>query len=198
MGNRAASLKRNTEETKISIELNLDGVGQYKIDTGNAFFDHLLAQLSRHGLIDLTLSATGDIDTGLHHTVEDIGILLGRAFRKALGEGLSINRMGHSFVPLDEALAMVVLDVSGRGYSILELNLSEQEMAGLSPDLIRHFLEAFARESGITLHAKTMSGLNNHHKAEAIFKGLARALKDAVQIDKRILGTIPSTKGTIS
>ena len=197
MGNRASSLKRNTEETKISIELNLDGTGQYKIDTGNAFFDHLLAQLSRHGLIDLTVSASGDTDTGLHHTVEDVGIVLGRTFRDALGEGLSINRMGHSFVPLDEALAMVVVDVSGRGYSILEIDLSEQEMAGLSPDLVRHFLEAFARESGITLHARTMAGINNHHKAEAVFKGLARAIKDAVQIDERRLGIIPSTKGTI-
>jgi len=197
MGNRISSLKRNTGETRISVEINLDGVGEYTIKTGNAFFDHLLAQISRHGLIDIKLSASGDIETGLHHTVEDVGILLGRTFRNALGEGESINRMGHSFVPLDEALAMVVVDVSGRGYSTLEIDLSEQEMAGLSPDLVRHFLEAFARESGITLHAKTLTGTNNHHKAEAIFKGLARAIKDAVTIDERRSGSIPSTKGTI-
>ena len=130
----------------------------------------MLAQISRHGLVDINVAASGDIETGLHHTVEDVGIVLGRTFKKALGDGESINRMGHSFVPLDEALAMVVVDVSGRGYSVLEIDLSEQEMAGLSPDLVRHFLETFARESGITLHATIMTGTNNHHKAEAIFK----------------------------
>ena len=197
MDERKASDRRETSETKVSVELNLDGTGEYQIDTGNGFFDHLLAQLSRHGLMDLKVSVQGDKETGLHHTVEDAAIVLGRVFRKAIGDGKGITRMAHAFVPLDETLAMVALDIGGRGYAVLEINLTEQDMAGLSPDLVRHFLETFAREGAVTLHAKTITGTNNHHKAEALFKALARATRDAVKIDERSAGQVPSTKGAI-
>jgi len=195
---RKAALSRETAETKISVELNLDGKGQYQIETGNGMLDHLLSQLSRHSLIDLKITAKGDTQTGWHHTVEDLAIVLGRALKQALGDGKGITRMAHALVPLDEALAMVALDLSGRGYAVLDMDISNQDLNGLPADLIRHFLESFAREGGFTLHVKTLAGVNNHHKAEAIFKGLARAMRDAVRIDKNSTGSVPSTKGTIS
>ncbi len=198
MSDRKVSLSRETAETKISVELNLDGTGQYQIETGNGFLDHLLAQLARHGLLDLNISARGDTKTGWHHTVEDIAIVTGRVLRQALGDGEGITRMAHAFVPLDEALAMVALDLSGRGYAVLNLDISAQGLGDLPPDLLRHFLETFAREAGINLHAKTIAGVNNHHKAEALFKALARALRNAVKIEERSSGEVPSTKGTIS
>ena len=194
---RQTDIDRRTGETSISLSINLDGEGKYDILTGNGMLDHLLAQLSRHGLIDITLRAEGDLSTGWHHLVEDTGIALGRAFREALGEGSGIRRMGHAFVPLDETLAMVAVDLSGRSYAVLDLSLDNEMVETLPGDLVRHFLESFAIESRITLHARIMAGMNSHHKAEALFKALAKALRYAVELDPRLAGQIPSTKGTI-
>jgi imidazoleglycerol-phosphate dehydratase len=197
MGPRQANIERRTRETDISLTINLDGEGQYDILTGNGMLDHLLAQLSRHGLIDITLKANGDLATGWHHLVEDTGINLGRAFREALGDGTGIHRMGHAFVPLDETLAMVAVDLSGRGYASLDLSLAGEMVESLQGDLVHHFLESFAVEARINLHARILSGVNSHHKAEALFKALAKALRYAVEPDPRAAGLIPSTKGTI-
>ncbi|MCH7745641.1 MAG: imidazoleglycerol-phosphate dehydratase HisB [Chloroflexi bacterium] len=198
MAPRTSKLTRETSETQISIELNIDGTGSYQLDTGNGMFDHLLAQLSRHGLIDLNISAKGDTQVGWHHLVEDVGIMLGRAIREAVGDGRGITRMAHSYVPLDEALALVVVDFGGRGYAVIEADLGDSDLGGLPGDLIRHFLESLAREGSFNLHVRVLAGLNNHHKAEAIFKGLARAMRAALTLDERIAGEVPSTKGTIS
>ena len=198
LNQRKATLSRETTETKVSVDLTLEGTGQYQIETGNGMLDHLLAQLARHGLLDLTISARGDTETGWHHLVEDVAIVLGRALRQALGEGVGITRMAHALVPLDEALAMVALDVSGRGYAVIDIELSGEDMMDLPPDLVRHFLESFAREAGMNLHVKILAGVNDHHKAEAVFKALARALREAIQIDERRAGQVPSTKGTIT
>ena len=195
---RQATIERRTRETQISLSLNLDGEGNYDISTGNGMLDHLLAQLSRHGFIDITLNAVGDLATGWHHLVEDTAITLGRAFREALGEGGGIHRMGHAWVPLDETLAMVAVDLSGRAYTSLDISLSQEMVETLPGDLVGHFLESFATEARITLHARILSGVNSHHKAEALFKALAKALRYAVEPDPRSGGQIPSTKGTIS
>ena len=194
---RTSKLTRETGETQISVELNIDGQGTYQLDTGNGMFDHLLAQLSRHGLIDLNISAKGDVQVGWHHLVEDVGILLGRAIREAVGDGRGITRMSHSYVPLDEALALVVVDFGGRGYAVIDADIGDSDLGGLPADLIRHFLESLAREGNFNLHVRVLAGLNNHHKAEAIFKGLARAMRAALTLDDRISGEVPSTKGTI-
>ena len=194
---RTSKLTRETGETQISVELNIDGQGTYQLDTGNGMFDHLLAQLSRHGLIDLNISAKGDVQVGWHHLVEDVGILLGRAIREAVGDGRGITRMSHSYVPLDEALALVVVDFGGRGYAVIDADIGDSDLGGLPADLIRHFLESLAREGNFNLHVRVLAGLNNHHKAEAIFKGLARAMRAALTLDDRIAGEVPSTKGTI-
>ena len=194
---RTSKLTRETGETQISVELNIDGQGKYQLDTGNGMFDHLLAQLSRHGLIDLNISAKGDVQVGWHHLVEDVGIMLGRAIREAVGDGRGITRMAHSYVTLDEALALVVVDFGGRGYAVIDADIGDSDLGGLPADLIRHFLESLAREGNFNLHVRVLAGLNNHHKAEAIFKGLARAMRAALTMDDRIAGEVPSTKGTI-
>ena len=194
---RTTTVERRTGETSISLSLNLDGEGRYDVASGNGMLDHLLAQLSRHGLIDITLKAEGDLSTGWHHLVEDTAIALGRAFRDALGEGAGTHRMGHALVPLDETLAMVAVDLSGRGYASLDLALGEEMVESLPGDLVRHFLESFAVEARITLHARILAGINPHHKAEGLFKGLAKALRHAVELDPRAEGRVPSTKGTI-
>ncbi len=194
---RAASLQRETAETCISLSVNLDGQGRYAVDTGNGFLDHMVSQLARHGLFDITLEARGDVHVGWHHLVEDVGILLGRAFHQALGEVRGIRRMGHAIVPLDETLVMVALDWSGRGYAVVETTLDDAMVETLSGDLIRHFLESFALEGKINLHAKVLTGSSPHHKAEALCKALARALRDAVELDPRAPGQVPSTKGTL-
>jgi imidazoleglycerol-phosphate dehydratase len=194
---RRASLERSTEETAISLSINLDGEGKYQVSTGNGMLDHLVAQLSRHGLIDITLNARGDVNTGWHHLVEDTGITLGRAFREALGDGSGIRRMGHAIVPLDETLATVAVDLSGRGYARIDGSLVGDTVETLPGDLVRHFLESFAVEARINLHAQTQNGTNGHHKAEAMFKALAKALRDACELDPRAPGRAPSTKGTI-
>jgi len=191
MANRVSTIKRETKETSISLELDIDGSGEWKIKSGLQMFDHLLAQLAQHGRFDLKISATGDDQ---HHLVEDVAICLGRAFGEALGEKRSIVRMGDASVPMDDALATVAVDISGRGYTVLELPFSDNDMAGFPTDLIRHFLESFSIEARLNLHAKIVYGTNDHHKAEALFKALGRALDTATRIDERISGELPSTK----
>lgn len=182
----------------MSVRIGLDGTGEAAIATGNGMLDHLLHQLSRHGLFDLEIQASGDSAlTGWHHTVEDCGVALGRAFADAVGGAAGIRRMGHALTPLDEALARVAVDVSGRGYAVVDLGISGTTIAGLPGDLVRHFLESFAVEARITLHIETLRGVNAHHKAEAAFKGLAKALRDAVEPDPRGGTSAPSTKGVI-
>ena len=193
-----ASLQRATAETDVSVTFNLDGQGVYDVSTGNGFLDHMVNQVARHGLFDITLHAKGDLETGWHHLVEDVAIMLGRAFHEALGEPIGIRRMGHAIVPLDEALAMVVVDCSGRPYSVVETTLDGTMVETLPGDLIRHFLESFATEARINLHAKVLAGVSPHHKAEALCKALARALRDAVAPDPRAPGQVPSTKGTLN
>ena len=197
MTRRTAQISRKTGETDISVTVDLDGTGQYSICTGNGMFDHLLAQISRHGLIDVELSASGDVEVGWHHIVEDVGIVLGRALRQAVGDGSGIIRTGHSFVPLDETLALVAIDLSGRGYPVIDAKLSDTDLGSLSASLVTHFLETLSREGRFNLHAQVLAGANNHHKAEALFKALARALRAASAIDERRGGGVPSTKGTI-
>ena len=191
MANRVSTIKRETKETSISLELDIDGSGEWEIRTGIQMFDHLLAQLAQHGRFDLKISATGDDQ---HHVVEDVAICLGRAFGEALGEKRSIVRMGDAAVPMDDALATVAVDISGRGYTVLELPFSDNDMAGFPTDLIRHFLESFSIEARLNLHARVIYGINDHHKAEALFKALGRALDTATKIDERISGELPSTK----
>ena len=197
MTNRKGKLSRDTAESQISVEVDIDGTGQYQLDVGNGMFAHLLAQLSRHGLIDLTVSAHGDVEVGWHHIVEDTGIVLGRAFREAVGDARGIVRMGHSYAPLDEALVLTVVDFGGRGYAVIDAPITDSDLGGLPADLIRHFLESFAREGGFNLHVRVLAGTNNHHMAEAIFKSLARAMRMALERDERRGGEVPSTKGTI-
>ena len=198
MTSRTGTYSRTTGETDVSVTIGLDGTGQGNIATGNGMLDHLLNQLSRHGLFDLEIKAAGDsAQTGWHHTVEDCGIALGRAFADAIGSGAGIRRMGHALTPLDETLARVALDISGRGYAVVDLGVSGTTIADLPGDLVRHFLESFAVEGRLTLHVHVLHGVNAHHKVEAAFKGLAKALRDAVEIDPRADGSTPSTKGVI-
>ena len=195
---RSARIERSTAETSIALDLNIDGTGEYDLNLQNGMFEHLLAQLSRHGLIDLSISADGDTDVGLHHLVEDVGIVLGRALAEAVGKGAGIRRAAHTFMPLDETLAFTAVDFGGRGYSVIDADVGDGDMGGLPGDLVRHFLESFAREGRFNLHVRLISGVNNHHKAEAIFKSLARSLRAALELDPRRSGQVPSTKGTIS
>ena len=195
MAKRTAKITRKTKETNIKLELNLDGGGKCKIDTGIKMFDHLLSQVTKHSRFDMTLSATGDDE---HHLIEDVAICFGKALSQALGEKQGIVRMADASVPMDDVLAMVVLDISGRGYAVMDLpfsrNSKKWELLGFTPDLIRHFLESFALEARINLHAHVLYGENDHHKAEALFKALGRALDKATRIDERIKGELPSTK----
>ena len=197
MAKRAAVIKRETSETKINLELDIDGTGVSEISTGIGMFDHMLEQLAKHGRFDLKLQAKGDLHVDEHHTVEDVGIVLGQAFAEALGERKGIVRMGHAVVPMGEALALVAVDLSGRGHAEVEVSFKKEYVNELPTDLIRHFLESVAIEGRLNLHAKLLSGENDHHKAEAIFKALARALDEATEIDERIAREVPSTKGVI-
>ena len=194
MKSRTATVKRETKETKVSLELGVDGTGQAQISTGIKMFDHLLSQLAQHGRFDLRISASGDDQ---HHVIEDVAICLGKAFGEALGEKRGIIRMGDAAVPMDDALAAVVVDISGRGYTVLELPFTDNDMAGFPTDLVRHFLESLAIEARLNLHANIFYGTNDHHKAEALFKALGRALDMATRIDQRIAGELPSTKGRL-
>ena len=191
MANRQSTIKRETKETNITLELNLDGSGKWEINTGIKMFDHLLSQLAKHGLFDIKLTAVGDDQ---HHVTEDVAICLGKALGEALGEKRGIVRMASALVPMDDALALVAIDIGGRGYTALDLPFSDNDMVGFPTDLIRHFLESFAAEGRLNLHAKIMYGVNDHHKAEAVFKALGRALDSATRTDERISGELPTTK----
>ncbi len=191
MANRTSVIKRETKETSINVELNIDGSGKWEVITGIKMLDHLLSQLARHGAFDIKITATGNDQ---HHVAEDTAICLGKAFSDALGEKRGIVRMADASVPMDDALAVVAVDLSGRGYTVLELTFSENDMLGFPTDLVRHFLESFALEGRLNLHAKIAYGTNDHHKAEALFKALARALDNATRIDERVNRELPSTK----
>jgi len=191
MANRQSTIKRETKETNINLMINIDGSGKWEINTGIGMFDHLLSQLAKHGLFDIKLSAVGDDQ---HHIAEDVAICFGKALGEALGEKRGIVRMASALVPMDDTLAMVAVDIGGRGYTVLDLPFSDNDMSGFPTDLIRHFLESFAAEARLNLHAKIMYGVNDHHKAEAVFKALGRALDSATRIDERISGELPSTK----
>jgi imidazoleglycerol-phosphate dehydratase len=197
-GRRAAELSRATRETDISVRVALDGAGTAEVRTGLPFLDHMLDQLARHGGFDITLRCTGDLEVDPHHTVEDCGRLLGRAFDQALGTREGIRRMGHALVPMDEALAQVAIDVSGRGFCAADVEGAGSDGGALPPSLLAHFLESFAAEARLTLHARVLAGRNDHHRAEAVFKALARALSDAVSLDPRRAGSVPTTKGTLT
>ncbi len=194
MFERKATVTRETKETSIKVELNIDGTGQFEITTGIRFFDHMLSQLAQHGIFDVKLSATG-VDQ--HHVVEDTAISLGRAFNQALGDKRGIVRMAHALVPMDEALSVVALDIGGRGYTVFEASFNNSNIDKMPADLVRHFFVSFASEAKLNVHAKVISGINDHHKAEALFKALAQALKAATRIDERLAGKIPSTKNAI-
>lgn len=194
---RTASLSRKTAETDVGVELNLDGSGKSSVSTGIGMLDHLLDQLARHGLFDLTVKATGDLSVDYHHTVEDTAIVVGKAFDQALGDRAGIVRMGHAIVPLDETLALVALDLSGRGYAVIDNSFTGPTIGQLPSELVGHFLETFAREGRLNLHVQLLRGHNGHHQAEAVFKALARALDVACRIDERRSGSVPSTKGTL-
>jgi imidazoleglycerol-phosphate dehydratase len=191
---RIGNIRRETKETQVAVEVNLDGAGRSDIDTSVGMLDHLLEQIPRHGVFDITIKASGDIDRDPHHLIEDIGICLGRAFSEALGERRGIVRMAHAVVPLDEALALVALDLGGRGYAALDMAFDSDKIGQLPTDMIGHLLSAFAIEGRFNLHVQVPAGTNDHHKAEAAFKALARALADAVRLDPRIAGEVPSTK----
>jgi len=189
--------ERETKETKVSVEIDLDGRGRAAIDTGVGMLDHLLEQIARHGRIDITITAKGDLQIDPHHTAEDVAICLGRALKKALGKREGIVRFGHAVVPLDEALALVAIDLSGRGYAALDLSWTGEKVGELPTDLIGHMLWSIATESQMTLHARTLAGASDHHKAEAVFKALARALGAATRLDPRLGNEVPSTKGSL-
>jgi imidazoleglycerol-phosphate dehydratase len=188
---RKSVIKRDTQETSVGLELNLDGSGKWEITTGIRMFDHLLSQLAQHGKFDIKCAANG---TDIHHVVEDVAICLGKAFGQALGEKRGIVRMGNALVPMDDALVMVAVDISGRAYTILDIPFSDNDMTGFPSDMVRHFLESFAMEARINLHARVMYGTNDHHKAEALFKALGRALDAATRLDLRLGDSLPTTK----
>jgi imidazoleglycerol-phosphate dehydratase len=194
---RKARIERKTKETEIAAEVNLDGTGVYSIATGVGFFDHMLEQLSRHSRIDISLSAKGDLHIDQHHTVEDCGIALGQAFAKALGGKRGITRYAHAYLPMDETLTRTALDISGRPYLIWHVAFPAQKIGGMDTELFREFFQAFAQNAGITLHTELLYGQNSHHIAESCFKGLARALAQAIAIDEKAKGEIPSTKGQL-
>jgi imidazoleglycerol-phosphate dehydratase len=194
---RTAKVERKTKETDIKLNINLDGKGQYSIDTSIPFLDHMLSLMCKHGVFDIKLKAKGDIDIDYHHTVEDIGIVLGKAVKQALGDMKGISRFGQATVPMDEALASVSLDISGRPYLVYKVEFPKKsKIKNFDPDLIEDFLQAFVSNSSITLHVDSPYGRNTHHIIEAVFKALGRALKNAISIDPRIKG-IPTTKGKL-
>ena len=194
---RIATVTRKTSETDVSVTVNLDGTGQRSISTGIGFYDHMLEQLARHGLFDIEIRTVGDLHIDAHHTVEDTAIALGEAFAKALGDRAGITRYGHAYVPMDETLARVALDISGRPFLVWKVGFTQSRLGEMDTELFWHVFHSFAQAAGITLHAEALYGQNNHHIAEGLFKALARALKQAVAIDPRQPGAIPSTKGTL-
>ncbi|MGI3210360.1 imidazoleglycerol-phosphate dehydratase HisB [Roseovarius tibetensis] len=194
---RSATITRKTAETDITVELCLDGTGTYDNVTGVGFFDHMLDQLARHALIDMTVRCTGDTHIDDHHTVEDVGIALGQALREALGDKRGIRRYASCLLPMDDALVRAALDLSGRPYLVWAVDLPTPKIGTFDTELIREFFQAFSSHGGITLHVEALSGLNSHHIAEAAFKAVARALREAVERDPRKSDAIPSTKGSL-
>jgi imidazoleglycerol-phosphate dehydratase len=197
VANRKASVERKTKETQVRVALDLDGSGETAVATGIGMLDHLLSQIGKHGLIDLTIEAKGDLSTDEHHTVEDVGLALGRALDEALGKREGIVRMADATVPLDEALATVAVDLSGRGYAVIDAPWTGERIGELPADLISHLLWSFAAEAKLTLSARVLAGVNDHHKAEALFKALGRALGVASRPEPRLQGGVPSTKGQL-
>ena len=194
---RTAIVERNTKETEISVELNLDGSGKYENSTGIGFLDHMLDQLSRHSLIDLKVKAKGDLHIDFHHTTEDTGWAVGEAVSKALGERLGIARYAHAYIPMDETLSRVSLDISNRPYLIWNVEFSKPKLGDMDTELFREWFQAFSQSAGITLHVENLYGTNNHHIIESCYKGLARALRQAIEIDERKKDEVPSTKGKL-
>ena len=194
---RTATVSRDTAETKITVTLNLDGTGQSKLATGIGFFDHMLDQIARHGLIDLDVQCKGDLHIDGHHTVEDVGICIGQAVRQAVGDKKGLTRYGHSYVPLDEALSRVVIDFSGRPGLVLDAHFTSGMVGAFDTQLIHEFFQGFVNHALVTLHIDNLKGVNAHHQAETMFKAFGRALRMALERDPRMAGTIPSTKGTL-
>ena len=194
---RSAKVSRNTLETQITVELNLDGSGQAKFDTGLPFLDHMLDQIARHGLLDIDILAKGDLHIDAHHTVEDIGITLGQAFNQAVGDKKGLRRYGHAYVPLDESLSRAVLDVSGRPGLVFNCEFVRGSIGEFEVDLINEFFQGFVNHALVTLHIDNLAGNNAHHQAETMFKAFGRALRMAVELDPRMAGVMPSTKGTL-
>ena len=194
---RTASIERKTKETNINVEVNIDGTGQYDIKTGIGFLDHMLEQLSKHSLIDLKVKAVGDLHIDLHHTTEDSGIAIGEAILKALGDKKGIKRYAHALIPMDETLSRISLDVSGRPYLVWNVKLKVEKLGEMDTELFKEWFQAFAQATGITLHVENIYGDNSHHIIESCYKGLAKALRSAFEIDPRMKNSIPSTKGTI-
>jgi imidazoleglycerol-phosphate dehydratase len=194
---RQAQVTRNTLETQISVKLNLDGSGKSKLATGIGFFDHMLDQVARHGMIDMEIEAKGDLHIDAHHTVEDVGITLGQAFAKALGDKMGVRRYGHAYVPLDEALSRVVVDLSGRPGLEYAVDYARGLVGEFDIDLVHEFFQGFANHALVTLHIDNFKGRNAHHQAETIFKAFGRALRMASEMDPRAAGALPSTKGSL-
>ena len=194
---RQADLSRKTLETQIRVVLDLDGSGRCKLDTGVPFLEHMLDQVARHGLVDLEIEAKGDLHIDAHHTAEDIGITLGQAFAKAVGDKKGVRRYGHAYVPLDEALSRVVIDLSGRPGLEFHVDFTRARIGDFDVDLFREFFQGFVNHAGVTLHIDNLRGINAHHQAETVFKAFGRALRMAVEADPRMAGAMPSTKGTL-
>lgn len=194
---RKAKINRKTKETSISVEANLDGKGAYKIDTKIGFLNHMLEQLSKHSLIDLKIIAKGDTHIDLHHTTEDTGIAIGECIKKALGSSKGIKRYAHSLIPMDETLTRVTIDVSNRPYLIWKVKLKVEKLGEMDTELFKEWFQAFSQSAGITLHVENLYGDNSHHIIESCFKGLARSLRGAIELDKRIKNKVPSTKGVL-
>lgn len=194
---RTATVERNTKETQVKVTIDIDGTGVYKVSTGIGFLDHMMEQLSRHSLMDITIEAKGDLHIDYHHTTEDVGIALGDAVAKALGDRRGIVRYGSALVPMDETLTRVALDLSGRPYFIWKVNFTKPKLGDMDTELFREWFQAFAFNSGMALHIENLYGENNHHIVESCFKALARALRESVAIDARKKDDIPSTKGVL-
>ncbi len=194
---RTAEVVRNTAETKITVKLNLDGSGKASLHTGIGFFDHMLDQIARHAMLDLKIEAAGDLHIDGHHTVEDVGIALGQAMHQAVGDKKGIRRYGHAYVPLDEALSRVVIDFSGRPGLVMNVPFKTGMIGAFDSQLTHEFFQGFVNHAFVTLHIDNLKGENAHHQAESVFKAFARALRSALELDPRALGTVPSTKGTL-
>jgi len=197
MNQRTAEVNRNTAETRITVKLNLDGTGQARLHTGIGFFDHMLDQIARHGMLDLDVQAEGDLHIDGHHTVEDVGIAFGQAVHQAVGDKKGIRRYGHAYVPLDEALSRVVIDLSGRPGLVMNVPFKSGMIGSFDSQLAHEFFQGFVNHAFVTLHIDNLRGENAHHQAETVFKAFARALRSALELDPRAAGTIPSTKGSL-